>query len=56
MELYPSGLFGFINDPDRQFANSSVWTRTRTRYDGPDLLLTLYDRRSLMFAIAFHGI
>jgi hypothetical protein len=30
MELYPSGQFGFIDDPDRQFGNGSVWTRTRT--------------------------
>jgi hypothetical protein len=30
MELYLSGQFGFIDDPDRQFGNGSVWTRTRT--------------------------
>ena len=41
MEPYPSGQFGFINDPDRQFGNGSVWTRTRTRSDGPEPLLTL---------------
>jgi hypothetical protein len=41
MEPYPSGQFGFIDDPDRQFVNGSVRTRTRTRSDGPELLLTL---------------
>jgi len=41
MELYPSGQFGFIDDPDRQFGNGSVWTRTRTWSDGPEPLLTL---------------
>jgi len=41
MELYPSGQFGFIDDPDRQFGNGSVWTRTRARSDGPQPLLTL---------------
>jgi hypothetical protein len=41
MEPYPSGQFGFIDDPDRQFGNGSVWTRTRTRSDGPEPLLTL---------------
>jgi len=40
-EPYPSGQFGFIDDPDRQFGNGSVWTRTRTRSDGPEPLLTL---------------
>jgi hypothetical protein len=50
MEPYPSGQFGFIDDPDRQFGNGSVWTRTRTRSDGPEPLLTLLggrDRASL---------
>jgi hypothetical protein len=41
MEPYPSGQFGFIDDPDCQFGNGSVWTRTRTRSDGPEPLLTL---------------
>jgi hypothetical protein len=41
MEPYPRGLFGFIDDPDRQFGNCSVWTRTRTRSDGAEPLLTL---------------
>jgi len=41
MEPYPSGQFGFIDDPERQFGNGSVWTRTRTRSDGPEPLLTL---------------
>jgi hypothetical protein len=41
MELYPSGQFGFIDDLDRQLGNGSVWTRTRTRSDGPEPFLTL---------------
>jgi len=41
MELYPGGQFRFIDDPDRQFGNGTVWTRTRTRSDGPEPLLTL---------------
>jgi len=41
MEPYPGGQFGFIDDPDCQFGNGSVWTRTRTRSDGPEPLLTL---------------
>jgi hypothetical protein len=40
-ELYPSGQFGFIDNPDRQFGNCSVSTRTRTRSDGLEPLLTL---------------
>jgi len=41
MKPYPSGQFGFIDDPDRQYGNSLVWTQTRTRSDGPEPLLTL---------------
>ena len=41
MEPYPSGQFGFIDDPDRQFGIGSVWTRIRTQSDGPEPLLTL---------------
>ena len=41
METYPSGQFGFIDDPERQFANGSVWTRNLTRIDGPEPLLTI---------------
>jgi len=39
---YPSWQFGFIDDLDRQFGNGSVWTRTRTRSDGPEPSLTLH--------------
>jgi len=42
LELYPSRQFGFIDDLDRQFGNGLVWTRTQTRGDGPDPLLTLH--------------
>jgi len=41
MEPYPSRQFGFIDDPDSQFGNGSVWTRTRTRSDGREQLPTL---------------
>ena len=41
IKLYQSGQFGFIDDPDRQFSNSLVCTRTRTQSDGPAPLLTL---------------
>ena len=41
MEPYPSGQFGFIDNPDRQFRNGSVWTRIRIRSDGPKPLLTV---------------
>jgi hypothetical protein len=41
MEPYRSGQFGFIDDPDRQFGNGSVWTQTRTRSGSPEPLLTL---------------
>ena len=47
MEPYPSGQFGLIDDPDRQFGNGSVWTRTRTRSDGPEPLLTLMMAQAL---------
>jgi hypothetical protein len=49
MEPYPSGQFGFIDDPDRQFGNGSVWTRTRTRSDGPEPLLTLVGHNATVF-------
>jgi hypothetical protein len=39
-EPYPSWEFGLINNPDCQFDNSSVWTRTRIWSDGPELSLT----------------
>jgi len=40
-ELYLSWQFGFIDNPDRQFGNGLVWTRTRIWSDGPEPLLTL---------------
>ena len=45
MEPYPSVQFGIIDDQDRQFRSGSVWTRTLTRSDGPELLLTLMERQ-----------
>ena len=56
MELYPSGQFGFIDDPDRQFGNGSVWTRTPTRSDGPEPLLTLLIRVAELFSRDFQTI
>jgi len=49
-ELYPSGQFGFIDDPDHQFGNGSVWTRTQTISEGPEpflLLLGVHNHVSL---------
>jgi len=43
IEAYPSGRFGFIDDPDSQFGNGSVSARTQTRSDGPERLLTWND-------------
>jgi hypothetical protein len=40
-KLYPNRQFGFIDDRDCQSGLGSVLTRTRTRSDGPELLLTL---------------
>jgi hypothetical protein len=31
----------FIDNPDHQFGNGSVWTQTRTQSAGPEPLLTL---------------
>jgi len=50
MEPYPSRQFGFSDDPDHQFGNGSVWTRTRTRCDGPEPLLTLGTADDIHFA------
>jgi len=41
IEPYPNRQFGFIENPDGQSGSGSVPTRTRTRSDGPDPLLTL---------------
>jgi len=41
IELYPSGQFGYTDGPDHHFRNGSVWTRTQTRTDCPEPLLTL---------------
>ena len=41
MEPYPSGQFRFLDNPDLQFGNGSVWTQTWTRSDGPEPLITL---------------
>jgi hypothetical protein len=38
MEQYPSGQFGFIDNPDRPFRNCLVWTWTRI--NGVEPLLT----------------
>jgi len=40
IDSYPSWRFGFIDNMDRQFGTSLVWTWTRTQSDGPELLLT----------------
>jgi len=51
MEPYLSGQFGFIDDPDRQFGNGLVWTRTRTRSDGPEPLLTVFFHNPSIYII-----
>jgi len=56
MELYPSGQFGFIDDPDRQFGNGTVWTRTWTRSDGPEPLLTLVVAASIGKIVTTHSL
>jgi len=43
MEPCPNRQFRFIDHPDRQSGSGLVPTRTRTRSDGPDPLLTLVD-------------
>jgi len=48
IEPYPNWQFGYIDDPDRQSGSGSVPTRTRTRSDGSELLLTVpmvYDHK-----------
>jgi hypothetical protein len=41
IEPYLNRQFGFIEDSERQLGDSSVPTRTRTRSDGLERLLTL---------------
>jgi len=41
IEPYPNWEFGWVANPDHQFGNGSVLTRTRTRSDGLEPLLTL---------------
>jgi len=41
IEPYLSWRLGFIDNPDCQFGDGSVWTQTQTRCDGPEPLLTL---------------
>ena len=41
IEPYPNRQFRYIDNPDRQYGNGSVLTRTRTQSDGPEPLLTL---------------
>jgi len=43
IEPYASGQFWFIDDPEGQFGNGSVWTRTQIRSDSAEPLLTLPD-------------
>jgi len=41
IEPYPNRRFGCFDNPDCQFGKGSVLTRTQTRSDGPEPLLTL---------------
>jgi len=54
MEPYPSRQFGFIDNPDRQFGNCSVCSRTRTRSDGPEPLLTLIEYVHIQHLLIHH--
>ena len=56
MDPYPSGQFGFTDDPDHEFGNGLVWTRTRTRSDGPETLLTLSMLGGLQWIKASSGL
>jgi len=51
MDPYPNRQFGFIDNPDRQSGSSLVPTRTRTRSDNPDPLLTLAATPECLFTI-----
>jgi len=42
IEPYPNWLFGCVDNPDRQFGNGLVLSRTRSRSDGPEPLLKLF--------------
>ena len=44
IELYPDWWFGWIDNPDRQFGNGLGLTRTWTRRNGMELLLTICHR------------
>jgi len=49
IEPYPSRQFGFLDNPDHQFGNGLGSTRTRTRSDGPDPLLTQVTEKLMMY-------
>jgi hypothetical protein len=53
IEQYPDWWFGFIDITGRQFVNSSILTRTQTRHDGPELLLTLVVLRIKFISLAY---
>ena len=53
IEPYPNRRFGCVDNPDRQFGNSSVLTRTRTRSDGPEPLLTLHTPNHLVASLLY---
>jgi len=56
MEPYQNRQFGCIDDPDRQSGSGSVPTRTRTRSDGPDPLLTQVLRKGVDFERRGNGV
>ena len=45
-EPYLNWQFGCIDNPDRQFGDSSVATRTRAQSDGPEPLIILDNRNT----------
>jgi len=56
MEPYPKRQCWLIDEPDRQSGSGSVPSRTRTRSDGPDLLLTLPTILSSWVSVATAGL
>jgi len=55
-QLYPSGQFRCIDDPDRQFGDSSVLIQTWTQSDSLDPLLTLILSMTLLNVSSSLGI
>jgi len=59
IEPNPSWQLGFIDNPDHQFAKGLVWTHTRTRSDGPELLLplivTIFSKHQMTITLKYNN-